>query len=167
MKKNSIQAVLTALDQGGVRYLVAGGLAVNAHGVMRFTADLDIVVHLDSENIRRAFAILASLGYKPIVPVTVDHFADRKIREGLVREKGMRVLEFYSDAHKETCVDIFAEEPFQFETEYKKALIKDLAGTVGVRFVSLDTLLRMKEAAGRTKDVADIEDLRRRKESHD
>jgi hypothetical protein len=161
VKKESVQQVLRNLDQGGVRYLVAGGLAVNAHGVLRFTADMDLVVQLEPENIRKTFSILGSLGYKPIVPVTAEAFADRKTRLKWVKEKGMRVLEFYSDAHKETCVDIFAEEPFEFDAEYPKALVKGL-GEVNVRFVSLESLLGMKRSAGRPKDLADIDDLSRK-----
>ncbi len=155
---------MRSLNRGGVRYLVAGGLAVNAHGVLRFTADMDLVVQLEPENIRKAFAVLASLGYQPIIPVTAGAFADRKTRQKWVEEKGMRVLEFYSDAHKETCVDVFAEEPFVFDDEYPRALVKGM-GEEEVRFVSLESLLKMKKAAGRPKDMADIDDLRRREKS--
>lgn len=155
---------MKALNQGGVRYLVAGGLAVNAHGVLRFTADMDLVIQLEPENIRKAFAVLGSLGYRPVIPVTAEAFADRIMRQKWVQEKGMRVLEFYSDAHKETCVDVFAEEPFAFDDEYSRALVKGF-GEVDVRFVSLESLLKMKKAAGRTKDMADIDDLRRREKA--
>ena len=44
-----------------VRYLVAGGLAVNVHGYLRFTKDVDLVVQLESDNIRRALAALGTL----------------------------------------------------------------------------------------------------------
>ena len=37
MKVGSFEAVIQALEGAGVRYLVAGGLAVNAHGYLRFT----------------------------------------------------------------------------------------------------------------------------------
>jgi len=35
MKLTSFEAIVRALDEAGVRYLVAGGLAVNAHGYLR------------------------------------------------------------------------------------------------------------------------------------
>ncbi len=143
---------------------MAGGLAVNAHGVLRFTADMNLVIQLEPENIRKAFCVLNSLGYRPVVHVTAESFADRPTRQKWVREKGMRVLEFYSDAHKETCVDVFAEEPFPFDDEYARALVKDM-GEEEVRFVSLVSLMKMKRAAGRLKDMADIDDLRRREKS--
>ncbi len=164
MKKRSVKAVLEALNEAGVRYLVAGGLAVNAHGVLRFTADVDLVVHLVHDNVRKAFEALDTLGYRPIVPVTAEDFSDPDTREGWVREKGMQVLQFYCDEHRETSVDIFAAEPFDFDEEYGRALIKELVGGVEVRFVSLETLIRMKESAGRPQDLADLDELRRRTE---
>ena len=52
-------------------------------------------------------------------------------------------------------------EPFDFDAEYARALIKPL-GTVEVRFVSLPTLIAMKEAVGREQDRIDVENLRLR-----
>jgi hypothetical protein len=46
MKLGSVDVLVRALDSAGVRYLVASGLAVNAHGYLRFTRDIDIVLHL-------------------------------------------------------------------------------------------------------------------------
>ena len=66
MKLTSFEALATALEAAGVRYLVAGGLAVGAHGYLRFTKDIDIVIQLIPDNIERTFAALASLGYEPI-----------------------------------------------------------------------------------------------------
>ena len=41
MKLTSFEAIVRALNAANVRYLVAGGLAVNAHGYARFTNDVD------------------------------------------------------------------------------------------------------------------------------
>lgn len=68
MKLASLEAIVRALNEGNVRYLIAGGLAVNAHGYVRFTQDVDLVIALDSANIVRAFEMLAKLGYRPAVP---------------------------------------------------------------------------------------------------
>jgi hypothetical protein len=40
MKLSAFEAVAKVLADAGVRYLVVGGLAVNAHGYIRFTADI-------------------------------------------------------------------------------------------------------------------------------
>lgn len=52
-------------------------------------------------------------------------------------------------------------EPFDFEEEYVRALMKPL-GWIVVRFVAIPTLIRMKDAAGRPQDMIDIEHLRMR-----
>ncbi len=164
MKLASTEAIFKALNDAGVRYLVAGGLAVNAHGYLRYTKDVDFVIHLVPDNIERAFSALKKLGYKPNVPVTAKQFADPVQRQSWIRDKGMQVLQFWSDAHIETPIDIFVSEPFPFDEEYDRALEKPLYGTIEVRFVSIPTLIHMKEAAGREQDRIDIEHLRMRLE---
>lgn len=164
MKLASFERIVRALEDAGMRYLVAGGLAVNAHGYLRFTKDVDFVVQLIPDNIGRAFAALRTLGYRPTVPITAEQFADSALRESWIRDKGMQVLQFWSDRHIETPVNVFVSEPFPFEEEYPKALVKPLHGTITVRFVTIPTLIRMKEAAGRPQDRIDIEHLRMRLE---
>jgi hypothetical protein len=159
MKLASFEALATALQAANVRYLVAGGLAVGAHGYLRFTKDVDIVIQLIPENIDRAFTALASLGYRPIVPITKSQFADSTLREDWIRNKGMQVLQFWSDTHRETSVDVFVTEPFAFEEEYARALIKPLHDSLPICFVSLPTLIRMKQEANRPQDQMDIEQL--------
>lgn len=164
MRKESVRAVFKALNDEGVRFLLAGGLAVNAHGVLRFTADIDLVVQLVAENIARAFAAMERVGYRPIVPVSAESFADPRTRESWIRDKGMRVLRFHSDEHWETPVDFFAEEPFPFDQEYARAPVRDFDDELSVRVLTLETLQRLKQEAGRPKDLADLDDLTRRME---
>jgi hypothetical protein len=163
MKLASFEALVAALGKAGVRYLVAGGLAVNAHGYLRFTRDVDVVVQLVPDNIQRAFSALTTLGYRPLVPITASQFADGALRESWVRDKGMQLLQFWSDAHRETPVDVFVREPSVFDEEYQHALVKPL-GAIAVRFVAIPALIHMKEEAGRAQDKIDIEHLRMRLE---
>lgn len=87
MKTASFRAICGALDRHRVRFLVAGGLAVNAHGYLRFTKDADLAIDLVSENIAEAFAALAELGYRPNVPVSADQFATPRCEPcGFVRK---------------------------------------------------------------------------------
>jgi hypothetical protein len=166
MKLSSFDAIVTVLEAARVRYPVAGGLAVNAHGYLRFTKDVDFVVQLIPDNIERAFAALGTLGYRPIVPVTAAQFADSAVRQGWIRDEGMQVRQFWSDMYPETPIDMFASEPFPFDDEYRRALVKPLHGTLAVRFVSIPALIRMKETAGQPQDRIDIENLRMRLDDH-
>jgi len=159
MKLTSFAAIATGLDRERVRYIVVGGLAVNAHGYLRFTKDIDMVVQLVPDNIRRAFSALQGLGYRPSVPIVVQQFADADTRAGWIRDKNMQVLQFWSDAHRETPIDVFVAEPFPFDEEYALALVKPLHGSVAVRFASRPTLIRMKKSVGRAQDLIDVENL--------
>jgi hypothetical protein len=49
MELRSVEAVVAALNAAEVRYLIVGGLAVNAHGYQRTTVDLDMVIQLHTE----------------------------------------------------------------------------------------------------------------------
>jgi len=135
----SFEALIEALHRAGVRYLVAGGLAVAAHGYLRFTKDVDIAV--DRENVERLFVALAELGYRPI------------------HENNMLVVNFFSDEHRATPVDVFVTEPFDFEREYEAAFVRELREGLPVRFLRRTKLIEIKRATGRAQDLADAEEL--------
>ena len=160
MKVASFEAIVKALQAEGVRYLVAGGLAVNAHGYLRLTHDVDLVIKLSTSNIVAAFVALGSLGYKPLVPITAEQFADEALRARWIAEKGMKVLNFFSDLHRETSLDVFVTEPFDFEREAATCLNAEFSPGFFVPFVSIATLIAMKSLAGRPRDLDDIEHLR-------
>ena len=159
MKVTSFEAIVRGLNEAGVQYVVAGGLAVNAHGYARFTNDVDLVVRLTPADIQAAFSALKKLGYQPSVPVTPDQFSSPTERRKLIKEKNMKVLQMWSDQHRETPVDIFVKEPFAFDREYAAAVVESLAPGVPVRFVSLTTLIAMKRKAARATDKIDVENL--------
>jgi hypothetical protein len=160
MKLAAFEAIASALRDAGVRYLVAGGVAVNAHGYLRLTYDVDLVIQLAPENIQLAFSALAGLGYRPTVPVTAEQFSDPAQRARWIREKGMQVLNFHSDRHRPFTVDVFVSVPFDFEREYGAAMQGELAPGLIVHFVSIPALIEMKRLANRARDLDDIEHLR-------
>jgi hypothetical protein len=159
MKLTSFEAIVRALNADAVHYLVAGGLAVNAHGYSRFTNDVDLVVQLTESDISKTFYALEKLGYKPSVPVTAEEFSKPEQRKLMIETKRMTVLQMWSDEHKETPVDIFVIEPFDFAKEYQSAFVDQLSPEVSVRFVSIETLIEMKKKVRRPEDLADIEHL--------
>ncbi|MGA0587814.1 hypothetical protein ACO2Q2_11895 [Dyella sp. KRB-257] len=159
MKLLAFEAVARALHDARVRYLVAGGLAVNAHGYIRLTMDIDLVVALDAGNIQRAFQALAGIGYRPTVPIDAQAFERAEQRQRWRDEKGMQVLNFHNESFPGTSVDVFVYEPFDFAHEYEVALRGELLPGVTARFVSIPTLIHMKRVAGRPRDLDDIQHL--------
>jgi hypothetical protein len=165
IEEGSVEAIARALHAAAIRFLVVGGVAVITYGYLRLTKDVDFVVQLERENFLRALKTLATLGYQPRIPATPEQIADPAVREIWIREKNMQVLNLFSDQHRLTPIDIFVQEPFDFDTEYDRALIKEIEVGVPLRFVDIETLLAMKRAAGRPEDLIDVRqlELRRKK----
>ena len=141
MEVRSIEAIVRALNDAGVRYLIAGGVAVVAHGYVRYTADLDVILELSDANLRPAVTALAGLGYRPTAPVALEAFADGPTRAEWIRTKGLTVLSLHSAQHPQTVVDLFVEEPFDFAKAYAAAARMEVAAGLPATFVGLDDLL--------------------------
>lgn len=154
-----METIARTFADAGVRYLFAGGLAVVAHGYLRFTADVDLILDLEEENLRLALPALAALGYRPRAPVELEDFADERRRQGWIREKGMKVFSLFSDRQPLTEVDIFVECPLDFARAWDRRLETEAAPGIVARFLGLDDLLDLKRRAGRPQDLADIRQL--------
>jgi predicted nucleotidyltransferase len=159
MEVRSIEAIVRALNDAGVRYLIAGGVAVVAHGYVRYTAHLDLILELSEVNLRPAVAALAGLGYRPTAPVPLEAFADAATRTDWIRTKGLTVLSLHSPEHPKTVIDLFVEEPFDFGKAFASLARMEVAAGLPATFVGLDDLLLLKRQAGRPKDQIDIEHL--------
>lgn len=161
MEVRSVEAIVQALSEAGVKYLIVGGIAVNAHGYERLTVDVDLVIGLEHNNIVRGLHALEQIDYHLSIPISPEQFADPKLRQEWHREKGMLVLKLWSDAHRRTPIDVFIFEPFDFNAEYSKARWEIVMGTIKASVVPYETLLEMKKSAGRAKDLLDVEALRK------
>jgi len=160
MLGSSLEAVFRGLNEAGARYLVVGGVAVVLHGHLRTTADLDLVVQLSPDNALRALQALEALGYRPRAPVKARDFADPALRRQWVEEKGLTVFSLWSPLHRELEVDLFVAEPFDFDEAYGRAVRAQLDAAY-VTVASVEDIVRLKRAAGRAQDQADIEALQR------
>jgi hypothetical protein len=160
MKRSSVEAIVRAFEESNVRYLIVGGLAVVAHGHLRFTADIDVVLDLSPENLQRALPALADLGYRPRPPVPLEAFEDPAERRRWVDQKGLTVFSLWSPRHRESELDLFVTMPFDFDAAHERRLVAELAPGLLASFVSLEDLIRMKEEAGRPQDLEDIRRIR-------
>ena len=158
MKLVDVEAILRALNDAEVRYLIVGGLAVVAHGYVRATVDMDIVLHLERANVLRAMNALDAIDYKPLVPVDGNQLADEQIRKMWQTEKNMIVFQMRNPNRESTRLDIFVEEPFSFAEEFAQAKWEEVAG-IPSPVLRLERLLQMKLESGRPQDLADVAEL--------
>jgi hypothetical protein len=156
--ESDLLRIFDALEKASVRYLVVGGVAVVLHGHLRVTADVDLVVGLESENVKTALRALSALGFRPRAPVLLEQFADAAVRRSWVEDKGLVVFSLWNPATPGTEIDIFVEEPFDFDAVYQRAVKAEIEG-VHVTVVSIDDLIALKRAAGRDKDQDDVRAL--------
>lgn len=153
------EEIFRAFQQEKVKYLIVGGLAVNLLGSLRSTADMDILVQMSDENLRKIVSILKKKGYRVKQPVDPMGIADAKIRHEWVHNKHMKAFNFYKeDEMKE--VDIIIESPLSFE-KAKKGMVRIDMDDLILPVISIDHLIKMKKKSGRTVDKLDIEELRK------
>jgi predicted nucleotidyltransferase len=155
MTRMSVESIVRALNEADIEYLIAGGLAVVAHGHVRLTADLDLILATDAANLARAVAVLSSLEYRPRAPVPFDDFIRPEKRDEWRRGKGMVVFSLHSPRHPLTEIDLFVEPPLDFAAAYARAARLEVAPGIPATFVGLEDLLAIKRAAGRPQDLED------------
>ncbi|HSA59428.1 MAG TPA: hypothetical protein VLJ37_07050 [bacterium] len=147
--------IFQALREAGVRYLVAGGVAVNLHQVVRATVDLDLILHLEEKNILKFVRVMKDLGYTPRVPVAAEDLADPKKRRQWIEEKNMMVFSFIRPDNPMEIVDVFVKEPMRFASLDKRRADVEAFG-LKIPVVGVADLIRIKRKAGRERDLYDI-----------
>ena len=136
-------------------------------GYPRFTADLDLIVDLDPEEARKTVRVLTECGLVPTVPVNAQDFVNADIRRSWIEDKGMTVFSMIDPTDSFRHVDLFVSHPIDFEELWGGSDLLDLDGVV-VRTASVDHLVAMKRAAGRPKDLEDVDALETLRENdHD
>lgn len=139
-----IKTLLQSLLGHKVKFLVIGAWALPAYGYSRATQDIDIFFSPTQANARKVRAALYAVGYTVIELLTVQQILSKKI---LLRQYVLQ-----TDLH-----------PFvagvNFETAWKSRREVEIKG-LKVFVPSLDNLIAMKKAAGRLKDLGDLEVLK-------
>jgi len=154
------EEVFRELNRKKVKYVVAGGIAVNLHGVPRVTEDLDLVIYLGEENVSKFSEAMETLRYKPKIPVKIEDFGVKKNREDWIKNKGMIVFSLWNRNIPYRIIDVFVKDPIDFKELYRdKSNIS--AGEFKIPVVSIDHLIKLKEMAGRKQDISDIVSLKR------
>ncbi|MBI5145228.1 MAG: hypothetical protein HZA27_03470 [Candidatus Omnitrophica bacterium] len=150
--------VLRALNKNRVKFAIAGGVAVVAHGFTRFTADLDLIVELSKSNLEKFFDTLYDLSYRPKVPVTKEQFLDEDVRREWINKKGMVVFSFFHLKDHLKLIDMFVTEPIKF-SEIEKKLDKIKKDDLTIPTVCIKHLKKLKLLALRPQDLIDIRNL--------
>jgi hypothetical protein len=149
--------IIREFQKQKVKYVIVGGIAVNLLGFLRSTADMDILVELSDNNLKKVVSILKKKGYRVKHPVDPMGLANEEIRQDWIKNKHMKAFNFYKEANLEE-VDIIIESPVSYEMANKdasKIRIKDII----LRVISIECLIKMKKCTGRSIDKFDVAEL--------
>jgi hypothetical protein len=160
MTVTDFKALLVALSGGGVRYVVVGGVAGNAHGAARLTYDLDLVYARHSDNLDRLVSVLAPLspylrGAPPGLPFRWD-------AETLKR--GLNFTLSTSLGDLDLLGEIAGGGRYEDILPHSQPIL--LFG-IECLCLGLDKLIEVKRAAGRPKDFEAIAELEALREERD
>ena len=158
--------LLQSLTDARVDYVLVGGLAVQLHGYMRSTFDIDLVLAMNNDNLARFIDVAMRHGLTPGIPVPIESLRDAAQIEQWHREKGMLAFSLREPQAGGGVVDVIVRPEVSFERLMANAVAGDLFGR-HVPIASIDDLLVMKRVANRPKDRLDIEALEKIKRGED
>lgn len=153
MHAPAFDELLRRLTAAEVRFVLVGGLAVNAWGVVRGTKDVDIVADPEPENLAR----LATLAVEASGQVhTGEALLSSQPSIAAILAQGERV-DIETTLGSLDVVQGLPGVPSYVELRARATEV-EISG-VSIAVCSLEDLRAMKRAAGRTHDLADLEDL--------
>jgi hypothetical protein len=153
VRQFDLHALLKALNDSDIRFIVIGGVAVGAHGYLRSTEDLDLVPDPDPENLARLTEALEKL--HSTLPTVGERLFDPATDAAVIRRGGnvTAITQF-----GELDVVQRARGVPSYTQLDEDAVESELLG-VPVRICSLARLREMKQAQDRAQDLADLENL--------
>ena len=144
MLNHDFKEFVELLGANEVEYLVVGGYALAAHGRPRYTGDLDLWVGTEPSNIERLLNALAAFGFASLGLQASDFVApDAIVQLG------------YPPGRIDLLTGI---DGVRFADCYPRRQIVEVAG-VELPIIHIDDFRANKRAAGRPRDLADLESL--------
>ena len=136
------EKLLACLNDHKVRYVVIGATAFPVHGYARATLDIDIFIEPVVENGRRVMRALSQFGYD-LSDISLDDLLEKKI---LIRQYYLEI-----DVHPHVAGVDF--------NEVWEDRVEEFLGNIKASFAGLSSLIKMKQAANRPKDLEDLKYL--------
>lgn len=165
--------LIKMLVEAKVKFVLVGGLAVALHGYQRATLDVDVVLAMDDENLQRFLTVAKVADLRPTMPVQLDSLAQPALIEQWYREmgqagkprsgcsqKGMLAFSVRGPETVAAVLDILVRPVIPFADLLCDAVKIDV-GAITVPVASIEHLIALKTNTGRSKDLIDIEELRK------
>ena len=146
---DDFQDFLKALNDNKVEYVLVGGYSVILHGYSRTTGDLDIWVNKTAENYQNLIRAFEQFRM-PVFDMTEANFLDNPR------------FDVFTFGRPPVSIDVMtALKGLVFEEAYQHSTSIEFEG-IPIRLIQYEDLLKAKQAAGRSRDLNDIEQLKKR-----
>ena len=137
---------IDALNNHNVEYILVGGYSVILHGYVRTTGDMDIWVNKSAENYKKLIEAFFQFRM-PVFDMTEANFLHNKN------------IDVFTFGKPPASIEILTSlKGIEFNEAIAKALVYE-DEELKIRFLCFDDLVQSKKAAGRFKDLDDIEQL--------
>jgi predicted nucleotidyltransferase len=145
MFEKLLEELALALDRRQIPYMLIGGQAVLLYGEPRLTADIDITLGRDAEQVGEVLSLVKDLGWKVLVDKPEVFTRQTMVLPCQDPTSGIR-LDF-----------IFSFSPY--EKQALERVRKVPMGQAQVRYASVEDIIIHKIIAGRPRDVEDVKSL--------
>lgn len=147
-----LESLISKLKKEKINYLIVGGYAVNFHGYSRNTVDIDLVIKLNLQNLKKIEKILNSMGLVSRLPI--DATTLFKFKDEYIKNRNLIAWNFHNESNPIDQVDILITHDV---SDFKSETF--IASGIEYKVISKDDLIRMKKKSGRDKDLLDIKEL--------
>ncbi len=144
----SFEKLLARLAEGGVDFVVVGGVAVTFQGYVRMTEDVDLLVDDLAHNITRLLDVLAGLGEGFARELSVEDFSDEEGAVRVIEETEYLQIDIFTRMSGRKYADVMSD-----------ASHFNVAGNL-IAVASKRSLIGWKEGSQRDKDRVDACALR-------
>jgi len=153
-----MRELIGALEKREVEYLIVGGWAVVAHGLIRTTKDVDICPRPSEGNYKKLLLAMADIHGEPILGDLADDHDVKLDLDGLRHGGNWLLITEYGRLDLMQDLSGPDDSRWGWDELFKKSVIKKLAG-YECRFCGYEDLLALKRAAGRPQDLLDVEGI--------
>jgi predicted nucleotidyltransferase len=155
MKNNifndDFQDLLKAFNEANVKYILVGGYSVILHGYSRTTGDMDLWVEKSKENYLKIVLAFRDFGMPTFDMTEVNFLENPK-------------FDVFRFGRPPVSIDILNKvKGLEFSESYSNSIDYEVTEEIKIKLIHYDDLLLAKKAAGRFRDLNDIEHLTKNK----
>lgn len=145
--------ILADLQKNKIAYAIVGGYAVALHGAVRGTIDLDLILHLDKDELTKAESVFIKHGFQSKLPISAKEIF--QFRKEYIEKRNLIAWSFVNPSIPTQVIDVIITHDLK-----KMKTVSKKIGAQTLRVLSIEDLIQMKKDSCRPQDLEDIKALK-------